>query len=123
MVCAARLTQSGHKIKSLADFMELYEKPYNEKTVILLQAVNRSIGLGFFGVLVALAGQQELTAGKLVRYDLIKRAPGLGAPKMASSKYGRMESFIILHPSTTPGLFGNMILQGPLRCIGSTKEA
>ena len=34
MVCAARLTQSGHKIKSLADFMELYEKPYNEKTVI-----------------------------------------------------------------------------------------
>ena len=26
MVCAARLTQGGHKIKSLDDFMELYNK-------------------------------------------------------------------------------------------------
>lgn len=33
MVCAARLTQRGHQIKSMADFMELYEKPYTAKTV------------------------------------------------------------------------------------------
>lgn len=33
MVCAARLTQRGHQIKCLDDFMELYEKPYTEKTV------------------------------------------------------------------------------------------
>lgn len=33
MVCAARLTQRGHTIKSMADFLELYEKPYTEKTV------------------------------------------------------------------------------------------
>ena len=25
MVCAARLTQRGHQIKSMADFMELYK--------------------------------------------------------------------------------------------------
>lgn len=32
MVCAARLTQSGHKIKNMQDFMDLYEKPYTCKT-------------------------------------------------------------------------------------------
>lgn len=33
MVCAARLTQRGHQISSLNDFMELYEKPYQRSTV------------------------------------------------------------------------------------------
>lgn len=33
MVCAARLTQRGHKIKSMADFIDLYEKPYTDETV------------------------------------------------------------------------------------------
>lgn len=33
MVCAARLTQRGHKIKDLQDFMDLYQKPYTEKTI------------------------------------------------------------------------------------------
>ena len=28
MVCAARLTQRGHQISCLDDFMDLYEKPY-----------------------------------------------------------------------------------------------
>jgi len=32
MVCAARLTQRGHKIKNLDDFMDLYEKDYTKKT-------------------------------------------------------------------------------------------
>lgn len=33
MVCAARLTQRGHQISCLNDFMELYEKPYQRSTV------------------------------------------------------------------------------------------
>ena len=28
MVCAARLTQRGHQISCLSDFMDLYEKTY-----------------------------------------------------------------------------------------------
>lgn len=32
MVCAARLTQRGHHIKSMDDFMELYGSPYKEGT-------------------------------------------------------------------------------------------
>ena len=33
MACAARLTQRGHTIKTLADFQALYEKPYSEAAV------------------------------------------------------------------------------------------
>ena len=33
MVCAARLTQRGHKVKDLQDFLKLYEQDYTEKTV------------------------------------------------------------------------------------------
>jgi hypothetical protein len=33
MVVAARLTQQGHKIHSLDDFMALYEKPYSAETI------------------------------------------------------------------------------------------
>lgn len=36
MVCAARLTQGGHKIKSLDDFMELYNKSYKESTATIM---------------------------------------------------------------------------------------
>ena len=33
MVCAARLTQKGHKISSMEDFMELYKKDYSAQTI------------------------------------------------------------------------------------------
>lgn len=33
MVCAARLTQRGHKIKDLQDFMSLYQSDHSENTV------------------------------------------------------------------------------------------
>ena len=33
MVCAARLTQRGHQITCLKDFIELYENPYQRSTV------------------------------------------------------------------------------------------
>ena len=34
MVCAARLTQRGHKIKSLDDFMALYNKSYDRRAYL-----------------------------------------------------------------------------------------
>lgn len=33
MVCGARLTQRGHAIKNMDDFMELYDRPYQPETV------------------------------------------------------------------------------------------
>ena len=34
MVCAARLTQRGHQISCLDDFMDLYEKPYQRCSIV-----------------------------------------------------------------------------------------
>lgn len=39
MVCAARLTQRGHKIKNLEDFTALYNQEYTEKTVGVMTAL------------------------------------------------------------------------------------
>lgn len=36
MVCAARLTQRGHSIKSMDDFMDLYNKDYKESTALVM---------------------------------------------------------------------------------------
>jgi thymidylate synthase (FAD) len=36
MVCAGRLTQRGHAIKNIGDFMALYDKPYTGKTKELM---------------------------------------------------------------------------------------
>ena len=36
LVCAARLTQRGHKISNLNDFMDLYNKPYSKELVTTL---------------------------------------------------------------------------------------
>ena len=35
MVCAARLTQRGHTVKDLSDFLALYDKEYTEKRLRL----------------------------------------------------------------------------------------
>ena len=39
LVCSARLTQRGHNIKNLDDFMNLYEKDYTKSTVKVLAAL------------------------------------------------------------------------------------
>ena len=43
MVCAARLTQRGHKIKSLDDFMALYNKSYTEDTVTTMTNLRQEV--------------------------------------------------------------------------------
>ena len=40
MVFAARLTQQGHKIASMDDLMELYEKSFSVQTVAALSLIH-----------------------------------------------------------------------------------
>ena len=52
MVCAARLTQRGHQISCLDDFMDLYEKPYQRSTVAnLVKLPHPTIQKYFWSVL------------------------------------------------------------------------
>lgn len=69
MVCAARLTQSGHKIKSLADFMELYEKPYNEKTVARMTNLPHPTIQKFAAINVVVVGASRRFLAQVTRHQ------------------------------------------------------
>ena len=69
MVCAARLTQSGHKIKSLADFMALYEKPYNEKTVTRMTNLPHPTIQKFAAVNVVVVGASRRFLAQVTRHQ------------------------------------------------------
>lgn len=69
MVCAARLTQSGHKIKSLADFMALYEKPYNEKTVQRMTNLPHPTIQKFAAINVVVVGASRRFLAQVTRHQ------------------------------------------------------
>lgn len=69
MVCAARLTQSGHKIKSLADFMELYEKPYSEKTVANMTGLPHPTIQKFAAINVVVVGASRRFLAQVTRHQ------------------------------------------------------
>lgn len=69
MVCAARLTQSGHKIKSLADFMELYEKPYTNKTIGRMTQLPHPTIQKFAAINVVVVGASRRFLAQVTRHQ------------------------------------------------------
>ena len=69
MVCAAQLTQRGHTIKSLADFMELYEKPYNEKTVQAMTHLPHPTIQKFAAINVVVVGASRRFLAQVTRHQ------------------------------------------------------
>ena len=56
MVFAARLTQQGHKIASMDDLMELYEKSFSVQTVAAMGALSHPTIQKFAVITVAIVG-------------------------------------------------------------------
>lgn len=79
MVCAARLTQRGHQISCLDDFMDLYEKPYQRSTVAnLVKLPHPTIQkFGIINVVVVGASREEImeAAKKASIHDFIMTLP------------------------------------------------
>ena len=69
MVCAARLTQSGHKIKNMADFMELYEKPYSEKTVANMTGLPHPTIQKFAAINIVVVGASRRFLAQATRHQ------------------------------------------------------
>lgn len=69
MVCAARLTQRGHQIKSLADFMELYEKAYTEKTVQAMTQLPHPTIQKFAAINVVVVGASRRFLAQVTRHQ------------------------------------------------------
>ena len=59
MVFAARLTQQGHKIASMDDLMELYEKSFSVQTVAAMGALPHPTIQKFAVITVAIVGDSR----------------------------------------------------------------
>ena len=64
MVFAARLTQQGHKIASMDDLMELYEKSFSVQTVAAMGALPHPTIQKFAVITVAIVGASRPLASR-----------------------------------------------------------
>lgn len=69
LVCAARLTQRGHSIKNIDDFMDLYEKGYTENTVKALTALPHSTIQKFGIINVVVVGASRRFLAQITRHQ------------------------------------------------------
>jgi thymidylate synthase (FAD) len=69
MVCAARLTQRGHQIKSMDDFMALYEKPYSEFTADSMSALPHPTIQKFGVINVVVVGASRRFLAQITRHQ------------------------------------------------------
>lgn len=69
LACAARLTQRGHNIKNLDDFMDLYEKDYTENTVKALTALPHPTIQKFGIINVVVVGASRRFLAQITRHQ------------------------------------------------------
>lgn len=68
-VCAARLTQRGHNIKSLDDFMELYNRPHKDETLKAMTHLPHPTIQKFAVINVVIVGASRRALGQLTRHQ------------------------------------------------------
>jgi thymidylate synthase (FAD) len=69
LVCAARLTQRGHTVKNLDDFMDLYEKDYTEDTVKALATLPHPTIQKFGVINVVITGASRRFLAQITRHQ------------------------------------------------------
>lgn len=69
MICAARLTQRGHKINSMSEFMELYDKPYTASLVSSMAELPHPTIQKFGVINVAVVGASRRFLAQITRHQ------------------------------------------------------
>ena len=69
MVFAARLTQQGHKIASMDDLMELYEKSFSVQTIAAMGALPHPTIQKFAVITVAIVGASRRFLAQITRHQ------------------------------------------------------
>ena len=92
MVCAARLTQRGHQISCLNDFMELYEKPYLRSTVANLVKLPHPTIQKFGIINVVIVGASRRFLAQITRHQ--NEVKYMSA-SLQYSDYSGVEDFVI----------------------------
>lgn len=92
MVCAARLTQRGHQISCLSDFMDLYEKSYQRATVSNLVKLPHSTIQKFGIINVVIVGASRRFLAQITRHQ--NEVKYMSA-SLQYSDYSGVEDFVI----------------------------
>lgn len=92
MVCAARLTQRGHQITCLEDFMELYEKSYQRSTVANLVKLPHPTIQKFGIINVVIVGASRRFLAQITRHQ--NEVKYMSA-SLQYSDYSGVEDFVI----------------------------
>ena len=69
MVFAARLTQRGHKIQSMKDLMELYQKSYTGETIRAISSLPHPTVQKFAVITVAVVGASRRFLAQITRHQ------------------------------------------------------
>lgn len=69
MVCAARLTQRGHQIKSMADFTDLYDRAYKTETATAMAKLPHPTIQKFGVINVAVVGASRRFLAQITRHQ------------------------------------------------------
>ena len=69
MVCAARLTQRGHKIKNLNDFMSLYNQEYKPETIKAMSRLPHPTIQKFGAINVIVVGASRRFLAQITRHQ------------------------------------------------------
>lgn len=67
--CSARLTQRGHKIQNMDDFMELYNKPYTEYTIAALTSLPHPAIQKMGNITVVIVGASRRFLAQITRHQ------------------------------------------------------
>ena len=86
MVFAARLTQQGHKIASMDDLMELYEKSFSVQTVAAMGALPHPTIQKFAVITVAIVGASRRFLAQITRHRIASFS-------VQSQRYVRLDDF------------------------------
>ena len=91
MVFAARLTQQGHKIASMDDLMELYEKSFSVQTVAAMGALPHPTIQKFAVITVAIVGASRRFLAQITRHRIASFS-------VQSQRYVRLDDFRYVTP-------------------------
>lgn len=69
MACAARLTQRGHNIKNLSDFMELYDAQYSANTILNMGKLPHPTIQKFAAINVVVVGASRRFLAQITRHQ------------------------------------------------------
>lgn len=106
MVCAARMTQRGHRIHTMGDFMALYNKDFSADTVANMAVLPHPTIQKFSVINVAVVGASRRFLAQITRHQ---NEVKFMSASLQYSDYSGAADFVVPYAVTEKGLTDNYI--------------